>query len=97
MDKRVLAMIVVISILGLSGCASSGTTEPTPAPSLSFEDLQSEYAQQLGIKGCMAFISGQYSAASEYFRILATIVPEWEGYDIGVLKEGKNFKAERCY
>jgi hypothetical protein len=97
MKKSLIVALGISLIFGLSGCGSASTPEPTPTPSLTFEDLQSQFAQQLGVKGCMAFMSGQYQVASNYFHILATIVPEWEGYDIGVLREGKAFNAARCF
>jgi hypothetical protein len=40
---------------------------------------------------------GDYPNAARWFRILEAIVPEWEGYAAGVLREGKNFDAARCY
>jgi hypothetical protein len=96
MKKALLVAVVLLSTLGLSACESSSTPEPTPSPSLSFEELQSKYAQELGVKGCIAFMSGQYQIASKYFFTLESIVPEWIGYGAGVLREGKNFDAGRC-
>jgi hypothetical protein len=40
---------------------------------------------------------GDYQNAARWFRILEAIVPEWEGYAAGVLREGKSFDAARCY
>lgn len=97
MKKALLGAVVLSSTLGLSACGSSSTSEPAPAASLSFEQLQSEYAQELGVKGCIAFMSGQYQIASKYFFTLETIVPEWSGYGAGTLREGKNFDADRCF
>jgi hypothetical protein len=97
MKKALLSAVVLSSTLGLSACGISSTSEPAPTPSLSFEELQSKYAQELGVKGCIAFMSGQYQIASKYFFTLETIVPEWSGYGAGALREGKNFDADRCF
>jgi hypothetical protein len=42
-------------------------------------------------------MAGDYPNASRWFRILEAIVPTWEGYADGVLREGKNFDAALCY
>ena len=97
MKKASLVAAALLSLLSLSACGGSSTSEPAPSPSLTFEELQSKYAQELGVKGCIAFMSGQYQIASKYFFTLETIVPEWTGYGAGVLREGKNFDADRCF
>ena len=88
--------IACFSILALSGCGGSSDF-PEPAPSLSFEELQSQYAQEVGGAACVAFMAGDYANASRWFRILEAIVPTWEGYADGVLRDGKNFDATLCY
>jgi hypothetical protein len=97
MKKALLVLGALLSIVFLSACGSSSMTEPTPTPSLSFEELQSQYVQELGAKGCIAFMSGQYQIASKYFFTLETIVPEWSGYAAGVLRKGKAFDAALCF
>lgn len=85
-----------LSLLLLAGCGSSNPT-PSPTPSLSFEELQSQYMQKVGAAGCTAFMVGDYENAARWFRIIEQVVPEWEGYADGVLREGKSFDAGLCY
>jgi hypothetical protein len=94
---RKIFLVSIASVLSLSLSACGGSSTPEPTPSLSFEELQSEYAQQLGVRGCTAFMAGDIQRASEVFRILEQIVPEWRGYGEGVLREGKAFNAQRCF
>ena len=82
--------------MALSGCASSQSF-PEPEPTMSFEELESQYAQKLGLTACVEFMGGHYENAARYFRILEAIVPEWEGYSQGVLRDGKAFDAKLCY
>jgi hypothetical protein len=89
--------IASLSIFALSGCGSSESSFPAPSPSLSFEELQSAYIQRVGTAGCTAFFVGDYKNAAHWFRIIEAVVPEWEGYADGVLREGKAFDAARCY
>jgi len=58
---------------------------------------KSELAQKLGVTGCVAFFRGDYQEASDAFRILGQLVPEWEGYAEGVLRQGKSFDAQLCF
>ena len=64
---------------------------------MSFEELQSAYIQKVGAAGCVAFFEGEFKNTSYWFRIIEAVVPEWEGYSQGVLRDGKAFDAQRCY
>lgn len=88
-----------VAVLLTCALTSCGSTEalPEPEPTLSFEELQSQYANQVGAIACVQFMGGNYEGASRYFRILEAIVPTWEGYADGVLREGKSFDARLCY
>jgi hypothetical protein len=88
--------IACFSIWALSGCGGSDGY-PEPEPTMSFEELQSAYIQKVGAAGCVAFFEGDYKNASYWFRIIEAVVPEWEGYSQGVLRDGKAFDAKRCY
>jgi hypothetical protein len=88
--------IACFSVLSLTSCGSSSAL-PEPELTMSFEELQSEYVQKVGAAGCVAFFAGDYQNAAHWFRIIEAVVPEWEGYSAGVLAEGKNFDAQRCY
>lgn len=97
MKKASIGVVALLSMVVLSACGSSSMTEPTPTSSLSFEELQSKYAQELGVKGCIAYMACQHQIASKYFFTLEKVVPEWSGYGAGALREGKNFEADRCF
>ena len=96
MKRNFSAAIGGCLLVLLTACGQSSDF-PDPAPSLSFEELQSQYAQKVGGAACTAFMVGDYQNAARWFRILEAIVPEWEGYAAGVLREGKSFDAARCY
>ena len=88
--------VLVLAASVLTGCGSSEGF-PEPAPTLSFEELESQYAQKVGVTACVEFMGGHLENAVHYFRILEAIVPTWEGYADGVLREGKSFDARLCY
>jgi hypothetical protein len=96
MRQTLKIVIVCLSMLALSACGG-GQDFPEPEPTMSFEELESRYAQMLGVTACVEFGGGNYENAARYFRILEAIVPAWEGYADGVLREGKSFDARNCY
>lgn len=96
MRQTIKIAIACFSILALSGCGGSEGF-PEPEKTMSFEELESQYAQKLGVTACVEFGGGNYENAARYFRILEAIVPAWEGYADGVLREGKSFDARNCY
>ena len=96
MRQSLKIAIACFSILALSGCGS-GQSIPEPERTMSFEELESAYLQRVGVNGCMAFFGEDYQKASYWFRIIEAVVPAWEGYSQGVLREGKAFDAQRCY
>jgi hypothetical protein len=61
------------------------------------EVTKSELAQKLGVTGCVEFFKGDYQKASDAFLILERLVPDWEGYAEGVLRQGKSFDAQLCF
>jgi|688.fasta_scaffold253243_1 hypothetical protein len=96
MRQTLKITIACFSILALSACGGSKSL-PEPVRTMSFEELESQYAQKLGVTACVEFGGGNYENAARYFRILEAIVPAWEGYADGVLREGKSFDARNCY
>ena len=49
--------IACFSILALSGCGGSAGF-PEPEKTLSFEELESQYVQKLGVTACVEFGGG---------------------------------------
>ena len=96
MGQTFKTAILCFSILVLSGCSHS-KDYPEPEQTMSFEELESQYAQKLGVTACVEFMGGNYKNAARYFRILEAIVPAWEGYADGVIREGKSFDARNCF
>jgi uncharacterized lipoprotein YajG len=92
---KLKALAILATLLLLAGCGEVET--PKPVKTMSFAELQSNYAQQLGLRGCTAFMVGDMTRAFEAFRILEKIVPDWEGYAAGVIQEGASFDANLCY
>lgn len=77
MERKLRALIGGCLLVLLSACGQT-SDNLDPALSLSFEELQSRYAQEVGVAACTAFMAGDYSNAARLFRILEAVVPEWE-------------------
>lgn len=106
MIKMTLRLVLIGLSLLLVGCSAPETSSESERPlsrielqkayDQSFEELQSAYSQKVGRIACTEFFGGNLDNAARYFRILEAIVPTWEGYADGVLREGAAFEVSLC-
>ena len=93
---RIKYLLCLIPLIFVTACSSTPVVTPD-VESKSPEEIESDYAQELGASACVAFMAKDFPTAIQKFRILAEIVPNYKGYAEGIEEFGQDFDASLCF